>query len=382
MAKTIPIKKVVTKRASLVGVLAEKNKAKQTVKLIEENADAVQKSGTSPKKDAFSNKQLDIFQSFYVNTNEQRSNASNSIELWDGVPRYSISQIAMNKMRDKGRLGLLELDFFYEKNKLKTIIQPALIVEEIEGIKTTVSYYPSANEELIEEALRKIASLQQMGFHEPAKRSGVVFTLYQLREELKQRGHSRSYGEIVKSLNILSGSIIEIIGGAKNKSFSKSAYFPSMTGVTYQDLKDDPKSKWHVQFHPLVTDAIDKLSYRQFNYQQLMSHTTQLARWLHKYLVRKYSFASKMKPFEIRYSTIKKDSLMLNNYSQERDAIKACDFSMSELENQKIASQITRKTVTGARNKILDVVYTILPTNDFVSEVKAANARQGQLKNQ
>ena len=37
---------------------------------------------------------------------------------------------------------------------------------------------------------------------------------------------------------------------------------------------------WAVQFHPLVTGSIDKVTYRQFNYDALMKHTSQLARWL------------------------------------------------------------------------------------------------------
>ena len=136
-------------------------------------------------KDAFSNKQLCLFQTFFVNTEEHQDQVSNSIELWDSVPRYSISQKAMNKMRDdKGRLDLLKIDFLYKQTRLTAIIQPALIREINNGIESTVSYYPSSNEEIIEEALRKIASMQSMGFHEQNKHSGVMFTLYQLREEL------------------------------------------------------------------------------------------------------------------------------------------------------------------------------------------------------
>ena len=332
----------------------------------------------------FNNRQLILFQTPFANTSEEKNRVSNTIELWDNVPRYSISQLTMNKRRDDtGHLGLLEISFNYRQASLKAIIQPALIQEEKNGVKSTVSYYPSANEELIEEALRKIATIQQMGFHEAMKRSGVIFTLYQLREELKRRGHSRTYYEIIKSLTILSSSIIEIHGVdmQHNKSYGKrSAYFPAVTWVNQADLSEDPNAKWHVEFHPLVTESIDKLSYRQFNYQQLMSHSTQLARWLHKYLVTKYTMASKMKPFEMRYSTIKRDSAMLSGYKVERQAIAACDFSMEELKTQKIAHEIKRQATTGLRGKIIDVVYTISPTHDFVAEVKTANARQGQLK--
>jgi hypothetical protein len=57
----------------------------------------------------------------------------------------------------------------------------------------TVEYYPSANEELVEEALRKIAVRQQQGFHEKATaRSGVAFSLYELRQELAAQGGCKS----------------------------------------------------------------------------------------------------------------------------------------------------------------------------------------------
>lgn len=333
-------------------------------------------------KESFENKQLVLFQTFLVNTDLQRSAVSNCIEFWDSVPRYSISQQMMNKMRDdKGRLDLLEISFNFRQTSLKAIIQPALIQEEKNGVISTVNYYPSSNEELIEEALRKIATIKRNGFHEPSQRSGVVFTLYELRNELKKRGHARSFGEIIKSLTILSCSIIEISAEDKQSSMAfgkRSAYFPQVSWVNRYDLLEDPSAKWYVQFHPLVTDSIDKLTYRQFNYEQLMQHNTQLARWLNKYLVNKYTMASKMKPFEMRYSTIKRESAMLNGYKVERQAIAACDFSMEELKKQKIAHEIKKNIVRAARNEIIDVVYTITPTFDFVAEVKAANARQNK----
>jgi hypothetical protein len=37
---------------------------------------------------------------------------------------------------------------------------------------------------------------------------------------------------------------------------------------------------------------------------------------------------------------------------------------------------VERKNITGPRKKLLDVVFTIWPSFDFVKEVKAANKRQ------
>src|SRR3982750_1937174 len=51
----------------------------------------------------FENPQLHLFQNFLCNTDEQRTYLSNAIDLWDSVPRYSVSRQAMTKARINGR---------------------------------------------------------------------------------------------------------------------------------------------------------------------------------------------------------------------------------------------------------------------------------------
>lgn len=348
-----------------------------------------------PAEKDFQSQQLSLFQHFLCNTDYERQRLSNSIELWDAVPRYSISQLAMNKMRDEhGNLPLRQLEFEYRGTRYSATIQATQIkvndekgrLKKTKGGKlATIAYYPSANEELVEEALRKLAVDHERGFYaneKPVARSGVVFSLYQLREELKQRGHTRSFDEIKLSLDILSGSVILIMpitSTLLDLPFKRSPYLPDLTGVTRKDMKVDPDRKWMVQFHPFVTASIDKLSYRQFNYHQLMSHTTQLARWLHKQLILKYNFASRLKPFEIRYSTIKRDSAMLSYYARPGAARDACDLSVNELREHGVLTTLARRVEAGARGKILDIVYTLTPSSEFVAEVKAANKRQKDL---
>ena len=66
-----------------------------------------------------------------------------------------------------------------------------------------------------------------------------------------------------------------------------ASYFPCLAAVSRARLRDDPKAKWMVQFHPLVTASIERLAYRQFNYGLMMHLSTQLARWLHNLLALK-----------------------------------------------------------------------------------------------
>ena len=154
-----------------------------------------------------------------------------------------------------------------------------------------------------------------------------------------------------------------------------SAYLPSVVAVSKKRLEDDPEAKWAVHFHPLVTRSIDEVTYRQFNYNLMMQHSSQLARWLHKQLVTKYTFAELSKPFEMRYSTVKRDSGLLNSYARERAAIEALETAFADLRQRDVLSSCERKDVTGPRKKLLDVVFKVWPSVSFVRETKAANKR-------
>jgi hypothetical protein len=329
-----------------------------------------------PQQPEFENQQLGLFQHFLCNTDDERDQLSNAIDLWDSVPRYSVSRQAMTKARLTDRfLEKHRAEFQYKGRTMIRTIYPARVQDQ-DGVDR--DYYASATEELVEDALRKLAAEQQAGyFDKPNYRSGVVFTLYALRQELKKRGHTRSYQEIVLALNILSGSIIEITAkdDEKGEFRTRSAYLPHVAAVSRHTLREDPKAKWLVQFHPLVTGSIDKLTYRQFNYHLMMSHRTQLARWLHKQLALKYTFASITAPFEMRYSTIKRDSGLLNAYGRPRDAIDTLQEAFTELKSRAVLLSFERKNITGPRGKLLDAVFVLTPSLDYIRDTKASSKR-------
>ena len=106
-----------------------------------------------------------------------------------------------------------------------------------------------------------------------------------------------------------------------------------------------------------------------------MSLTTQLARWLNKQLVLKYVMASVMNPFEMRYSTIRRDSHLLERYARPRAAISVLNAAFKELKDCDVLMQFTRSNVLAERGKLHDVIFQLTPTPRFVTEVKAANKR-------
>jgi hypothetical protein len=333
---------------------------------------AKKKGAELPFKAAFTGDQLSLFQSFLCNNDDERDRLSNTIELWDSIPKYSVSQQAMNKMRtDDGFLPRLEKTFFYRDRMYTARISAAIIDVEEGGEK---AFYPSANEELIEDALRKIAAKQYRGFFDQnTYRSGVVFSINMLRKELKSRGHTRSYQEIIRSLNILAGSHIEI-KLSDDSGIAKTNYLPALAAVSRAKLASDPNAKWVAHFHPLVTESIDSLSYRQFNYHVMMSHSTQLARWLHKRLSHNYTHASVMTPYTTLLSTVRRDSGLLE-YARTNDVVRKFEEALGDLQKNDVVLAFNKEERRGERNKIEDIKYTLTPSPFFVKDVKAANKR-------
>lgn len=322
---------------------------------------------------AFASAQLSLFQQFLGG--QKSDGLSNAIDLWDSVPRYAVSRAAMHEMRTaNGHLEVYEIPFHYRGRALRAVIYPARLTKDGKGI----SFYPSAREEILEHALRKIAAQNQSGFFDPTSyRSGVRFSLWQLRQELSTQGHAMRFEDIVDGLDILSLSAIEIQSDGKDggKAFARSTYLPALSGVRKKDLEEDPNARWAAQFHPLVTQSIDMLTYRQMNYRRLMRCSTQLARWLLMQLVLKYTQAAITNSFEMRFSTIQRDSALLHRYTRNFDAVAALDDAWDELKELGAISMIQRVEHRGPRRRLDDVIYTVIPTHQFATEQRAANRR-------
>jgi hypothetical protein len=341
---------------------------------------AEQKPPTPPQPEDFESRQMDLFRSLLCNSDAERDSLSNVFDLWDVIPRYAVSRQQQEKWRKAGTFPpLYKIPFHYRGRELVATIQPATI----EGKDGTIkSYYPSGSEELIEDVLRKIAADQNNGYYAPREcRSGVVFTLHMVRKELARRGHGRTYAEIILSLEIMSSAVIQTTtaDGREGSFTSKSLYLNSLFRVSKGRLAEDPEAKWFADFHPFATRALDELTYRQFHYARLMSHKNQLARWLNKVLCLKYLNASVLHPFEIRFSTIMRDSGLLNGYALVRLAVAAVDAAFEELRtcHPPLLGAAPQKNVqNGPRGKIVDVVYTLQPSRDFMAEVKAASKRK------
>lgn len=347
--------------------------------------------GTAPVPDtAYSNRQLNLFQTFLANDAAQRDILSNAVDLWDSIPRYSMPRRRQEELRLAGGfLPIRKISFQYRGIALTAVIRPArleLLDDRGKPSGGTVEYYPSAREELIEHALRRLATEKPSGFFDESQpRSGLYFTLYRLRQELAAQGHAMTHRDLAEGLDILSlgGIDIETEGDHDAlgvRKFGRASFIVNLAGVKREDLDRDPNARWYVEFHPFVTASIDKITYRQFNYHRWMQCRGQLGRWLISQLVLKYTQAAQATSFTMKFSTIKRDSGLLDGYKLPRQAVAALDEAWEEMKERGVLNSYTKVEERGSRSKLEDVSYTLLPTRTFASEQRAANKRQHDAK--
>ena len=318
--------------------------------------------------------QLTLFQTFFSekNPSEDATTAesySNTIELYDAIPKY-IAHPRVNGAK-------LERDFVHRGTAYTVQIWPAHFEARDRSEKKC---YPSYREELVEEALRKLACDRLNGIYLDDE-AGVRFTLYELKKELRSRGHDINLQSLIESLNICNRVVLTVCQ-ADGKVMLQSAIFPVLLLGSKQEWRKNPKETYcYVQFHPFITRCINRLTYRQFNYGAYMSYKHRLSRWLHKRLAHNYTQAGILHPYTIRMSTILRDS-GTHIFARAHDNVRHVDKILEELTERDVLLSSTKEVLRGSRNSLVDVKYSLLPTMQFIQEVKKANVRTAKLAEQ
>lgn len=322
-----------------------------------------------PPSEVSPSRQYYLFTQFFGDSDQ----LSNTIELWDAIPKYAVSARRQSAMRDeKGRLQVHEHRFAYRDRVCRLEIQPASI--KVGG--KYQDFYPSVDEELVEEVIRKIFANQQYGMHNAAAaESWVRFSISMIRKELATRGKTRSLDEIKHSIEILARTTIALYVDNQKTPVYTNAILSDLTRISRAEYLEDPSSLWIARLPMLISKSVNELSYRQFNYGAFMALDSQLARWLHKRLSHQYVNAGFMHDYTVLYSTLKRDSAMLEANRITKNC-QALESALDELKNTGVLMDWSAEERRGARNRIDDVLYTLKAHPDFIADVKAANKRR------
>lgn len=304
----------------------------------------------------------------------QEKGLSNTIELYDFIPKYHWGKVE----RIGGEfLRSLEREFECRGQKYKVKIRPASI-EDKDGVERY--YYPSKREELVEDALRKFIAEGQGVFLDDA--AGVTFSLYQLQEELKRNGHSYSKQEIKDALLICARTNITVTTEDGN-AVLVSNVFETLGLQTRESWKGTgQKSRAFVRFNALVTKSIKSRTFRQINYEKVMSYKTVIARQLHKRMSHHYVQANITIPYHILLSTIIRD-FGLTQYSRLRDNLRDVQIALDEMKeiNVLLSYKVEKVLENSKRSKLIDAKFILVPDPRFAVDVTRANKRQLEIKN-
>jgi len=313
-------------------------------------------------------RQMSLFQTFIPRDEKY----SNTIELYDAVPKYfpvkKLSEIRINDIY----LPVITREFQHKGNSYQVEIRPARITYKNRKEKEK-EFYPTYREELIEEALRKIACDNLKGIYLD-NAAGVQFTLYELKKELETRGHAINIPDLIESLKICNLTSISIQKD-DGKTLMQSPIFPTLLLASKDDWLENPKKvKCYIQFNPLVTASINQITYRQFDYTKYMEYKHRLSRWLHKRLCHNYIQASLFNTYTIKMTTILRDSGTHISDIPSRNA-RRIDESLNELKDKDILMRYEKEILRGKRNSIADIKYDLSPSLHFTDEMKKANGR-------
>lgn len=286
-------------------------------------------------------------------------NYSNSIELYDFIPKYVWGKV--ERINDKF-LDSIKRNFECRGKKYQLTMMPARIEFE-SGSK---EFYPSKREELVEDALRKLMTEQQ-GIMLDGE-AGVAFTLYQLQKELKERGHAYSYDQLKESLEILKKVDIEI------EAEDARLFFSPIETLGIKGVGDETQT--FVRFSPLVTQSIKSGTYRMINYNKVMAYRSVIARQLHKRMSHHFTQASLTETYEILLTTIIRD-FGLKPQKRLQQNLTEVEIAINEMKEKSVIINYKASKIFDSkpRTKLADVKFTFQPHFDFITDIKKANTK-------
>ena len=232
-------------------------------------------------------------------------------------------------------------------------------------------------EELVEEALKKFITIQNHGIHDPDKaETWVRFSLSMLHRELKEQGRERNRNEIRHAIDVMSLCVLTLY--KDSKEIWKGSLLQDLVTVGREEYLADSNSL-HVCRLPLfISHAINQFGYRQFNYSRLMCCDEQLTRWIYKRLINRYRQANILNNYHFLYSDLKNSGL-LQRETERKNRQKVLSALDELIEKNIVARYEVDIRKTG--RTITNVKYIIYPSNEFISEQKAANKRASNINN-
>jgi hypothetical protein len=141
------------------------------------------------------------------------------------------------------------------------------------------------------------------------------------------------------------------------------------------------KTRAFVRFNALVSKSIQSRTFRQINYEKVMSYDSVIARQLHKRMAHHYIQASFTEKYEILLSTIIRD-FGLTKQKRIQQNLQKVEASIEELKNREVVLNCNVEKIYDyeKKQKLEDVKFIFQPHPSLVNDTKKANTVSKQTR--
>lgn len=295
---------------------------------------------------------------------------SNSIHLYDIAPKYTYNKRQRNVSEsafDKRKMHVSKTEYDVE-------VQAARI--EVANNKE-VLMYPAEREEYIEDALRKLATSGNGVFLQGE--AGVKFTLYELQRELARHNHTYDWDQLREGLYVLRRSGLKLTNSFTKEVWEENFLSRLVEGGRRKNKDGTTYEPWYACFHKLVTKSINDMTYRQINYPLLMSIKGLLAKYIFKRMVAVYTYATVDRPYQPSLIQILEESGR-GLSGEMKNNVKAVRRSFDQLIEKGVLREVVELDRVKDGKKVVNIRYSLYPTESFVNDIIAANAKQKEIK--
>lgn len=326
-----------------------------------------------------------------------RDPQSHLIALYDLAPKYVFaSRDGQSPDVSNERLGLpsVSREFSYRGTTFDLTIQPARLSRVVKDAANagekpvTVEYevFPAEREQVVEQVVRRLAvdrsRLRISG--ENRDQVQMRFSLREIQRELRAVGRTLSIIEIREALSILARSRIIITQAnaqarkGRPTHLLESTTFPVLV-IRQPTSDEDGDEETHLQFNPLVAEAISRLEFKPISYRWLMRLSNPTSRWLYNYLSAEYDMAGGTDAAEARAVTLSADQIIKNSgmnvWSRLRDTLRTVTAAVDALVDEGILNSV-EKVYHKSGNRIDDIEYVMVPSQQFIDQMRRSSAVQ------
>ena len=291
---------------------------------------------------------------------------SQSVEKYDFLPKIYYGKGKSSKE------SLPVITRHFESNGQERVLEiyPAQIKDHKTG--ETTYHYLGKREEIVEDVLRKLV-VEGNGVYLDGQ-LGLKFSIYQVRKELEKHNHTLSFGEVIESLRILAFARFEL----RQPDKKRGIVFSPFDNCGYEGEEDEITT--FVIFSKIVTEGINNLKFRLYDYERVMQYKNVIARHLHKRMSYFFTQASITHIYTIKLSTIIRDFGLTEQKRVQTNLIDVEKALKEMIEKDVLINYEVEKIWNEKKTKLLDVKLHLRPSISFSNEAKKANKYDGLVK--